>query len=117
MGEVESSAKDDDKSTVESTSITSDEADKTASSSTSDSSQPSLQSHSTPSSYASNLCALNNTGAIHFTSNTNSTGSLSQKQSRGAYSVPYPQIPLQPSSNTHQQQQTSYGTQQYDRPQ
>jgi hypothetical protein len=143
MGEEESSAKDDDDDenppTVEMTSITSDEPSQITFPS-----QSSLQSHSTPGSYASNLYALNNTSpniaAIHFTPNTNTTGPFSQQQYRPVYSSPYPLMPLppthyptatvylsspsnypiQPSVNPwyqYQQQQTPYGTQQYDHPQ
>jgi len=135
MGEEESSAKDDDDDDnppppppiIESTS---DETSRITFPS-----QSSLQSHSTPGSYASNLYALNNTGTIHFTPNTNTIGPFSQQQYRGVYSSPYPQMPLpppnypttavympspsnypvQPSSNPWYQ--TPYGTQQYDHPQ
>jgi hypothetical protein len=153
MGEEESSAKDDDDDgnnapTIEFTSITSDETSKITLNKSPNSSQSTLQSHSTPGSYASNLYALNNTslntGAIHFTPNTNTTGPFSQQQYHGVYSPPYPPMPLvpspsaryptgatfymssssnypvQPSSNPwyhYQQQQTPYGTPQYGHPQ
>jgi hypothetical protein len=143
MGEEESSAKDDDDDnnnpTIESISITPDETSKITLNKPTISPQPSLQSHSTPGSYASNLYALNdtssNTGAIHFTPNTNSTGPFSQQQYLGVYSSPYPLMPIvptpqcyptgtlymSPSSNPwyhyQQQQQTPYGTQQYGHPQ
>jgi len=152
MGEEESSAKDDDDddnnnnnnlSTIETTSLTSDDTSKNTFNKSINSSQSLLQSHSTPGSYASNLYALNNTssntGAIHFTPNTNTTGPFSQQQYRGVYSSPYPPMPLappppllppvhyptgtvymSPSSNPwypYQQQQTPYGTPQYGHPQ
>ena len=117
MGEEESSTKDDDDDindnnnnpTIESTSITSDDPIKTTSSSTTtltspklsnkttNSSQQSFQSRSTPNSYASNLYALNNTGAIYFTPSANSTGPFSQQTYRGgAYSNLCPQMPSIP---------------------
>lgn len=114
MGEEESSAKDDDDDnpTNDSTGTKSDEKLKNTSpptttvsstktlSKTTNSSHSSFQSHSTPSSFASNLYALNNTspspGLMLFNPNTNSTGPFSQQKYRNTYPNAYPQMPLVP---------------------